>query len=200
MIGEYRDMAPGANGTATAPANYLEGDPSNPDAIMDGRLDCDPGGLRFSGSDGELLLDLDSLLGISISGRTVAGARGRNGIRGTMRVAGWSHGEPAEWVFAVDRSAAADLQHQLNQELAARGRPALPHVEELVGFPSASVSRPPEEVVSPTPFDRVAAELGHRLDAADRQPSSRRRVVFWVAVATIAIALEILVPLIVLRG
>jgi hypothetical protein len=193
-------MPPEANGTAHAPANYLEGNPSHPDSILGGRLDCDPGGgLRFSSSRGELLLGLDSLLGISISGRTPARDDG-NEIRGTMRVASLSRGEPAEWVFAVDRSAAASLQRQLNHELAARGRPALPHVEELVGFPSNGAARLPEEVADPAPIDRVAAELGHRLDGADRKPSSRRRVVFWIAIAAVAVMLEILVPLILLRG
>lgn len=193
-------MSPGANGAVAAPANYLEGDPTHPDSILGGRLDCEPGGLRFYSSSGdELLLGLDSLLGISISGRTPAREEG-NDIRGTMRVASLSRGEPEEWVFAVDRTAAADLQEQLNHELAARGKPALPHIEELVGFRSAGASRPPDEVLRPTPIDRVAAELGHRLDGADPPPTNRRRVLFWVAIATIALALEILVPLILLRG
>jgi hypothetical protein len=192
-------MATRTNGTAHAPANYLEGDPDEPESIMDGRLDCEPGGLRFSSADGgELLLGIDSLLGISISGR--AAVPGRNAIRGTMRVAGLSHGEPAEWVFAVDRSAAARLQDQLNRELAARGKRALPHIEELVGFRSPRVTRLPAEAAGPPPPVRAAVELGHRLDGADRGARRKRRVLPWVALATVIIALEVLVPLIILRG
>jgi hypothetical protein len=191
-------MSP-AIGTAHARANYLEGDPAQPESILGGRLDCEPGGLRFSSTERELLLGLDDLLGISITGRSPAKEGGRNEFRGTMRVAGLEGGEPAEWVFAVDRSDAAEIQRRLNSELAARGRPALPHIEELIGFPINGGSPPPREVLDPTPLDLVAAELGHRLDGVDRAPSNRRRWAFWIALAAIALALEIAIPLILLR-
>lgn len=190
-------MSPGI-GTDHARANYLEGDPEQPTSIVGGRLDCEPGGLRFSSTERELLFGLDDLRGISITGRTPARDDG-NQIRGTMRVAGLEEGEPAEWVFAVDRADAAEIQHRLNRELAVRGRPALPHIEELIGFPISGGSPPPREVLDPTPLDLVAADLGHRLDGVDRAPSNRRRWAFWIALASIALALEIAIPLILLR-
>ena len=188
---------PAAIGTDHARANYLDGDPDQPRSILGGRLDCEPGGLRFSSTERELLFGLDDLLGISITGRTPAREDG-NDIHGTMRVACLEQGEPAERVFAVDRSDAAEIQRRLNQELAARGRPALPHIEELAGFPVERRSVP-REVLNPTPLDLVAAELGHRLDGVARAPSNRRRWIFWIAVATVALALEIAIPLILVR-
>lgn len=190
-------MSPGI-GTDHARANYLEGDPERPNAVVGGRLDCEPGGLRFSSAERELLFGLDELLGISITGRTAAREEG-NEIRGTMRVAGLEQGEPAEWVFAVDRSDAAEIQRRLNQALAARGRPALPHIEELIGFPISGGSPPPRELLDPMPFGLVAADLGHRLDGVARPPSNRRRWVLWISLAVLALALEIAIPLILLR-
>jgi len=189
-------MSPGI-GTDHPRANYLEGDPEQPSSIVGGRLDCEPGGLRFSSTERELLFGFDELLGISITGRTAAREDG-NEIRGTMRLAGLEQGEPAEWVFAVDRSDAAEIQRRVNQELAARGRPALPHIEELIGFP-VNASPPPREVLDPTPLDLVAAELGHRLDGVARAPSNRRRWALWIALAAIALALEIAIPLLLMR-
>jgi len=181
-------------GTVHARANYLEGDPDRPEVILGGRLDCEPGGVRFSSAERELLFGVDELLGISISGRTAAKEDG-NKIHGTMRIASLEEGEPAEWVFAVDRSDAAEIQRQLNHELAARGLPPLPHIEELAGFDR----KPPPEVINPTPLDLVAAELGHRLDGAARAPSNRRRWIFWISIAAVALALEIAIPLILVR-
>jgi hypothetical protein len=191
-------MATHAITSVRAPADYVQGDPGEPETLRDGQLECDPEGLRFTSAGGELLLGIDELHGISISGRPAA--PGPDAIQGTMRVAGLHHGDPVEWVFAVDRDHAARIQSQLNRELAVRGRPPLPHIEELVGFPSPRVTRLPAEAAGPAPHDRAAAELGHALDAADRGNRRKRRVWPWVVLGTLLVALEILVPLIILRG
>jgi hypothetical protein len=191
-------MALATHVSVRAPADYVQGDPREPEPMMGGRLECDPEGLRFSSPDGELLLGIDDLLGISISGR--AAEPHPDAIQGTMRIAGLTHGDPAEWVFAVERSDAVQLQDQLNRELAVRGRPPLPHIEELVGFPSPRVTRLPAEAAGPPALGRAAAELGHALDAADRGARRKHRVLPWVALAVVVLALEILVPLIILRG
>jgi hypothetical protein len=191
-------MATDAITTIRAPADYVQGDPSHTEPILDGRLECEREGLRFSGEGGELMLGIEDLLGISISGR--AAAPGRHALQGTMRVAGLVNGEPAEWVFAVDRDDAIRMQDELNWELAVRGRPPLPHIEELVGFPSPRVTRLPADAAGPPPLDRAAAELGHALAAVDRGRRRKRRIWPWVALGTVVVALEILVPLIILRG
>lgn len=197
-------MATKAQAAGAAKANYLWGDPVSRDPIKGGRLEFDAAGLRFKGPGGdEIRLPLGSLLAISISGRTAEKANGRRAIHGTMRVAGVSHGEPTEWVFAVDRSAGAALKGQVDGERATRGEPPLPHVEELVGFPQHQPPslNLPERVDTPAPMDRVAAELGHRLDAADGgRPKRRRRLLPWVILGGVLVAAEVIVPLVLLRG
>jgi hypothetical protein len=196
-------MARGPNGNGVAVADYLGGDPAEPESITGGRLDLDGARLRFTGPGGRgLELGPDTMLGISISGRSADRGRGRKGIHGTMRVAGVSHGEPAEWVFAIDRSAAARLQAQLNQELANRGMDALPHVEELVGFPLHNGAATARVASGPPAMDLVAAELGHRLAAADRKPpkSRRRKWLPWVALGLVLVLAEVAVPLLLMHG
>ncbi|MGH2956819.1 MAG: hypothetical protein ACRDL6_07495 [Solirubrobacterales bacterium] len=198
-------MPPASNGNGGTPANYLGGDPGHPGAISGGQLAVDEAGLRFVGPGGrELRVPTDSLLGMSISGRAPDGS-GRKGIHGTMRVA-VSQGQPAELVFAVDRSAAARLQAQLNRELAARGRPALPHIEELMEFPAAARPAPvgpaaravPARVIHANP-SLAAAELGHRLDGVERS-RRKRRVLPWVLLGAVVVIAEVAVPIILTRG
>lgn len=180
-----------------ARADYLGGDPVEAGSVSGGQLNVDPSGLRFSGPGGaELRLPLDALLGISISGR--AAQRSRRALHGTMRVAGMRGEVPAEWRFAIDRAAAAALAGQVNRELASRGEGPLPHVEEVDGFPlngngaraAGQVSRPPSLQL---------AELGHRLNSLDARRRSRRRPVLpWVVLGGALIAVEVVVPLILL--
>jgi hypothetical protein len=200
-------MRSDSNGYGAAPANYLGGDPRLPAAIPGGQLAVDAGGLRFIGPEGrELRVPTDSLLGMSISGRAADGARGRRGIHGTMRVA-VSQGQPTELVFAVDRSAAARLQAQLNQELATRGRPELPHIEELMEFPAAERPAPlgpaaravPARAIHANP-SLAAAELGHRLDGAEENGGRKRRVLPWVVLGAVLVVAEVAVPIILTRG
>lgn len=201
-------MRTDSDGYGAAPASYLGGDPRLPAAIPGGRLAVDAGGLRFIGPEGrELRIPTDSVLGMSISGRAVERSRRRKGIQGTMRVAGISGGEPAELVFAVDRSAAARLQAELNEELAARGRPSLPHIEELVEFPSgrrpalgtAQAAALPPQATGSNP-SLAAAELGHRLDGAQPPAKRKRRVLPWVLLGGLFVAAEIAIPIILTRG
>lgn len=193
-------MASGAHNAKTAArADYLGGDPVEVGAVSGGQLNVDPAGLRFSAPEGpELRLPLEALLGISISGR--AAERSRRALHGTMRVAGMRGEVPAEWRFAIDRSAAAALARQVNRELASRGERPLPHVEEVDGFPlngngngvraAPEVSRPPSLQL---------AELGHRLNSLDARRRSRRRpVVPWVILGSALVAVEVVVPLILL--
>src|SRR5262245_16674435 len=118
-----------SNGRA-APAIFMTQGGDGPRAGVGGRLGFDDAALRFTGSGADLLLDVDSMLGMSISGRPVSG-NGRGSIRGTMRVAAVADQAPAEWVFAIDRSAAARLRTEVNRELLSRGKPELPYIEEL---------------------------------------------------------------------
>jgi hypothetical protein len=201
-------MRTDSDGYGAAPANYLGGDPRLPAAVQGGQLAVDEGGLRFVGPEGrELRVPTDSVLGMSISGRAAERTRGRKGIQGTMRVAGISAGEPAELVFAVDRAAAARLQAQLNDELAARGRPSLPHIEELVEFPAGrnpalgtaqTAALPPQ--ASGSHPSLAAAELGHRLDGAQGPPKRKRRVLPWVVLGALFLAAEIAIPIILTQG
>ena len=200
-------MRSDSNGYGAAPASYLGGDPRLPAEISGGQLTVDGGGLRFIGPEGrELRVPPDCLLGMSISGRAAEGARGRKGIHGTMRVA-VLHGQPTELVFAVDRSAAAKLKAQLDQELAARGRPALPHIEELMEFPAAERPAPLGTVARAVPAREIhanpslaAAELGHRLDGAHGHGKRKRRLLPWVVLGAVLVIAEVAVPLILTRG
>jgi hypothetical protein len=200
-------MRSDSNGYDGAPASYLGGDPHLPPEIPAGELAVESGGLRFFGEDGsELRIPPDSLLGMSISGRAADGSRGKRGIHGTMRVA-VLHGQPTELVFAVDRAAAARLQAQLNQELAARGRPALPHIEELMEFPAVERPAPLGPAARAVPAREIhanpslaAAELGHRLDGAEGHGRRRRRVLPWIVLGAVLVIAEVAVPIILTRG
>jgi hypothetical protein len=200
-----------------ARADYLGGAPEVGPAISGGRLDFDASGLRFSGPAGdELHVPVDGILGISISGRA-AERRRRRALRGTMRVAGMRGAEPAEWLFAIDRSAAATLRRRVDRELSLRGR-SLPFVEELDGFPLTQAPRPgaepaitarrhrrrapePEPDSSPS-LELSIAELGHRLDgvAARRQSRGRRRLLPWAVLGGVLILVEVVVPLLLIKG
>jgi hypothetical protein len=91
-----------------APAVFVTPGADGARSGVNGRLGFDDAALRFTGSGADLLLDVDSMLGMSISGRAVSS--GGHGPRGTMRVAAVAGQSPAEWVFGIDRTAAVRLR------------------------------------------------------------------------------------------
>ncbi len=67
-----------------------------------------------------------------------------------MRVAAVADQSPAEWLFAIDRSAAARLRSEVNRELLSRGKPELPYIEEL-----ESALAPPAALPAVDPGSRL---------------------------------------------
>jgi hypothetical protein len=178
-----------SNGRA-APAIFLTPGEGGERPGVGGRLGFDDAALRFTGNGTRLRLDVDRLLGMSISGRP-AGRNGRGRtIRGTMRVAAVSDQAPAEWIFAIDRSAAARLRTEVNRELLSRGRPELPYIEEL-----ESALSPPPALPAVDPTAQLAA-------AKDDRPakSRRRKALPWVLLGAVLLIAEVVVPLLLIKG
>ena len=115
--------------------------------------------------------------------------RGRP-IRGSMRVAAVGEQSPAEWIFAIDRSAAARLRSEVNRELASRGRPELPYIEEL-----ESALAPPPALPAVDPGARPGAAKAER-----PEKSRRRKALPWVLLGAALVIAEVVVPLLILKG
>jgi hypothetical protein len=179
-----------SNGRA-APAIFVTrgGDGARPG--VGGRLGFDDATLRFTGSGADLELDVDSMLGISISGRSVAGDRDRRGrgVRGTMRVAAVGGQSAAEWIFAIDRGAAVRLRSEVNRELVSRGKAELPYIEEL------------ESALAPPPALPVVDSAGTAGAKPDRPAKSgRRKALPWILLGAALVIAEVVVPLLILKG
>jgi hypothetical protein len=162
-------------------ADYLRGDPSQDAPITRGRLELDPGGLRFSAPGApDLRIALDDMEGLTVSGRSPY-EHPRRSVRGTMFVAERRNGTVDVWEFALERKAGAELRDRIHRELYARRlrRPPLPFVEQLVG--------PIEELESPT-----AAANGHSADDRKRRRPRLRVALLALGIAALVVA-EILI-------
>lgn len=177
--------------TPSVRADYLRGDPAQHRPIRRGRLELEPGGLRFSAPGSpELRIDLGDMEGLTVSGRSPY-EHPRRAVRGTMFVAARRNGSVDVWEFAVERKAGATLRDRIHRELHVRRlrRPPLPFVEQLVG--------PIEELEED---GRAAAETNGSGATQDRGFSIRRpRVVLLTLLISAVVAAEVLVALALLR-
>jgi hypothetical protein len=164
-------------------ADYLRGDPSQDGPITRGRLELDPGGLRFSAPGvPDLRIALGDMEGLTVSGRSPY-EHPRRSVRGTMFVAARRNGTVDVWEFALERRAGAELRDRIHRELHARRlrRPPLPFVEQLVG--------PIEELEPPT-----AAANGHPADDRKRGLPRARLALLALGIAAV-VAAEVLIAL-----
>jgi hypothetical protein len=196
-----------------ARADYVRGDPVQPGPVTGGRLALEPTCLRFTGPEGdELRIELEELEGLTVSGS--AGGRPTHGPRraprGTMFVAGLRHRQPTVWEFAIDRSAGAEFRERVNRGRTKTGHPPLPFVEALDEFPPLPV------VLDYDPLESngdggdgyaVAPEVqvedgtdGYPVAETEKEPKRDRRLVTVVGVVLAVLALEALVPLLIIRG
>ena len=171
-----------------APAIFVTRDGGGSRPGLGGRLGFDDAALRFRGSGAEVQLEVDSMLGISISGRPAVGDRGGRGVRGTMRVAAVGGQSPAEWIFAIDRGAAVRLRSAVNSELHSRGKPALPYIEEL------------ESALAAPPALPVMGSAGSAPKTARPAKSTRRKALPWILMGAALLIAEVVIPLLILKG
>jgi len=199
-----------------ARADYLRGDPAEPGPVTGGRLALEPTCLRFTGPDGaELAIELEELEGVTVSGSRGGRRRAPRTPRGTMFVAGVHSMRPTVWEFAIDRSAGVAIRDRMNGLLARSGREPLPFVEALDDFPPLPVviEGDPleagdiyeEEAYDEEPDEQELYEESQdedlNVDALEPAPGNRkRRVRITIAVVLVVLLLEVLIPLLIIRG
>ncbi len=154
-------------------ADYIHGDPAEPGPIRDGTLSIKASGLVFSSpGEAELIIGIEDLEGITVSGSRVRG--GGSDRRGTTRVAAYRDEQPAVLEFAVDRAKGVQLREHLNRERAGIGQPPLPFVEALYEF-EITTAPPPAREHEDRP--RKQSRRGQAPRSREREQASRELVV-----------------------
>jgi hypothetical protein len=187
------------------PADYVEGDPAEPQPLTGGTLTLAPGGILFDADGSGFAAELEELEGITVTGSRVRRPGFEASTRGYTKVALIRNGRPIIWEFSIDRSAGTELRDMLNRVREASGREPLPYVEELNGFGERASTQATGEMAALSP-DAVRQDARRRREAVPgRKPASRRkrltvkqrRIIFGAVGAMIF--LEIAVPLLILR-
>jgi len=194
------------------PADYVEGDPTEPRPLTGGTLTLAPGGLLFDRDGSGFAAELDEVEGITVTGSRVRRPGFEASRRGYTKVALIRDGRPIIWEFSIDRTAGSELRETLNRVRRASGREPLPFVEELTGFGGRASTQATGEMqaLSPEEVRRDAARRRRpqprKRPAVRREPADRgrrrltvkqRRLVFGAIAAMVL--LEIAVPLLILR-
>lgn len=186
------------------PADYVEGDPAEPQPLTGGTLTLAPGGILFDRDGSGFAAELEELEGITVTGSRVRRPGFEATTRGYTKVALIRNGRRIIWEFSIDRSAGTELRDMLNRVREASGRDPLPYVEELNGFGERASTQATGEMPALTP-DAVSRDARRRVASPQREPARRRkrltvkqrRIIFGVVGAMIF--LEIALPLLILR-
>jgi hypothetical protein len=191
------------------PADYVEGDPAEPEPLTGGTLTLAPGGILFDADGSGFAAELEELEGITVTGSRVRRPGFEASTRGYTKVALIRNGRPIIWEFSIDRSAGSELRDMLNRVREASGREPLPYVEELNGFGERASTQATGEMPALAPA--AVAQNAKRRDVSQRRAPTRRsdptrrrrltvkqrRIIFGAVGAMII--LEIAVPLLILR-
>ena len=180
------------------PADYVEGDPSEPRPLEGGTLTLAPGGILFDRDGSGFAAELEELEGITVTGSRVRRPGYEARTRGYTKVALIRNGRPIIWEFSLDRTAGTELRDMLNRVREASGREPLPYVEELTGFGERANTQATGEMPVLTP-EAVREDAARRAEPQKRKRLSvkQRRLILGVIGAMIF--LEIAVPLLILR-
>jgi hypothetical protein len=189
------------------PADYVEGDPAEPEPLTGGTLTLAPGGILFDSEGSGFAAELEELEGITVTGSRVRRPGFEATTRGYTKVALIRDGRPIIWEFSINRSDGTELRDMLNRVRRASGRKPLPYVEELNGFGERANTQATGEMAVLTP-EAVRADAERRRKLERRKPVRRqaprrrgrltvkqRRIIFGAIGAMVL--LEVVVPVLV---